>query len=217
MQISIIIPVYNKIKYLAAMLEDVKNQTFRDFECILIDDGSSDGSGGVCDNFAAKDSRFCVVHIPNGGVSHARNVGLDMAQGAYVTFLDSDDRIHPEFLRNLYGCITRSGADMVIGGVEKVWSERELVKAVPMPFEGVRGLEDILPTFAQVQRDTGVYGICTAKIFPRETAVDLRFDEDIHLAEDFDFYLGLYIRIRTLFLTENPITPICRGQKIPLL
>lgn len=212
-QISIIIPVYNKIKYLASMLEDVKNQTFRDFECILIDDGSSDGSSAVCDRFAASDSRFRVIHISNGGVSHARNIGLDMAQGEYLTFLDSDDRIRPEFLQNLYECLTQSGAAMVIGGVEKVWPEKNLVKAVPMPFEGLREIGDILPSFARVQRETGVYGICTAKLFRRETAADIRFDEEIHLAEDFDFYLRLYARVKTIRFDSKPYYSYLQGAE----
>lgn len=193
------------------MLGDVQNQTLRDFECILIDDGSSDGSGAVCDQFTSEDSRFCVVHIPNGGVSHARNVGLDMAQGEYLTFLDGDDRIHPEFLQNLYDCLTQSGADMVISGVEKVWPEKNLTKAVSVPFEGAREMQELLPIFAQVQRDTGVYGICTAKLFRRETAAEIRFDEEIHLAEDFDFYLRLYDRIRAIYFDSNPYYSYLQG------
>ena len=80
MKISVIIPVYNKIHYLSGLLEQLRAQTFTDFECLLIDDGSTDGSGAFCDEFAAKDTRLRVFHIPNGGVSHARNVGLDHAR-----------------------------------------------------------------------------------------------------------------------------------------
>lgn len=212
-QISIIIPVYNKIKYLATMLGDVQNQTFQDFECILIDDGSSDGSDAVCDQFASEDGHFHVVHIQNSGVSRARNVGLDMARGEYLTFLDSDDRIHSEFLQNLYDCLTQSGADMVIGGVEKVWPEKNLAKVVPMPFEGIQKMRTLLPTFARVQRDTGVYGICTAKIFRRKTVADIRFDENIHLAEDFDFYLRLYDRTRTICFDSKPYYTYLQGAE----
>ena len=91
--ITIIIPIYNKIHYVKNILTDVQNQSFTGFECILVDDGSTDGSEVICDQFVEADRRFRVLHIPNGGVSHARNTGIDQAQGTYITFLDADDRI----------------------------------------------------------------------------------------------------------------------------
>ena len=87
--ISIIIPVYNKVKYLERTLNSVLEQSFTNFELILVDDGSNDGSEKVCDRYALKDERVKVIHIPNGGVSNARNIGLDIAQGEYVQFVDS--------------------------------------------------------------------------------------------------------------------------------
>ena len=89
--ISIIVPVYNVEKYLERCLNSIKNQTFSDWECILIDDGSPDNSGKICDDYAARDKRIMVKHQKNGGVSKARNIGLGSATGEYVTFLDSDD------------------------------------------------------------------------------------------------------------------------------
>ena len=72
MEISVIVPVYNKEKYISRILGDISNQSFEDFECIIVDDGSTDSSGEICDEFAAKDKRFCIQHVPNGGVSRAR-------------------------------------------------------------------------------------------------------------------------------------------------
>lgn len=89
--ISVIVPVYNVERYLARCIESILSQTYTDFELLLIDDGSKDKSGSICDEYALKDSRIRVFHKPNGGVSSARNVGLDNARGQWVAFCDSDD------------------------------------------------------------------------------------------------------------------------------
>lgn len=205
MKISIIIPVYNKQRYLNTLLLQLQGQTFCDYECLLIDDGSTDGSGAICDGFAARDNRFHVFHIPNGGVSHARNVGLDHAAGEYITFIDGDDEIHPEYLENLYRCMESSGADLVIGGFEKFWDNCDERRAFCHPAgAGCYALEDLLPDFANIQRTTGFYGYCWAKLFPAAVVEDIRFDESIRLAEDFDFYLKVYPLIKTVFLDDKP-------------
>ena len=91
--LSIIVPVYNVEKYLARCIDSILAQTFTDFELILVDDGSTDNSGEICDEYAGKDPRIIVIHKENGGVSSARNHGLDIARGEYITFVDSDDQI----------------------------------------------------------------------------------------------------------------------------
>lgn len=100
-KISIIIPVYNTELYLEKCLQSVAEQTFTDFEVILVDDGSKDRSGEICDAFADKDKRFTVVHKENGGVAVARNFGLKHAKGQYVTFVDSDDILLPNYLSDM--------------------------------------------------------------------------------------------------------------------
>lgn len=198
MKISIIIPVYNKIKYLPSLLEQIAGQSFSDFECLLIDDGSTDGSGEVCGRFAARDSRFRVIRIPNGGVSHARNVGLDAARGEFITFIDSDDAIREDHLENLRRCMTESGADLVISGFEKVAEDGRILTTVVPRHRGTLRLQDVLPDFAAEQLATGIYGCCVSKLFPRALVENIRFDEGLKLAEDFDFYLNLYEIIETL-------------------
>ena len=203
MKLSVIIPVYNKKRYLSNLLEQLRGQTFTDFECLLIDDGSTDGSGAVCDEYAAKDNRLRVFHIPNGGVSHARNVGLDHARGEYVTFIDSDDGIRPDYLDNLVHCMVESGAELVISGFEKVTSAGRLVCTVVPVRKGVLPFRELLPTFAAEQKESGVFGYCFAKLFPRELVKDIRFNESLKLAEDFDFYLNLYEIINTVCLDDH--------------
>lgn len=109
--ISVIVPVYQAEAYLEGCIESVKSQTFTDWELILVDDGSRDGSPAICDRGAAEDSRIRVFHKPNGGVSTARNLGLQEARGEYIAFLDSDDRFVPRTLETLWSLCRQTGAD----------------------------------------------------------------------------------------------------------
>ena len=115
--ISIIVPIYNAEKHLHRCIDSILAQTFTDFELLLIDDGSTDSSGAICDEYAQKDSRIRVFHKVNGGVSSARNLGLDNAGGEWITFVDADDSIKPEYLRNLLGH-THTGADLIFSYAE---------------------------------------------------------------------------------------------------
>ena len=99
--VSVIIPVYNCINSLAHCVNAVLQQTYTAFELILVDDGATDHSGSLCDSFAEKDARIRVIHKPNGGVSSARNAGIDAATGEYITFCDSDDYLEPDYLETL--------------------------------------------------------------------------------------------------------------------
>ncbi|MBO5128772.1 MAG: glycosyltransferase family 2 protein [Oscillospiraceae bacterium] len=111
--ISVIIPVYNVEKYLAECIDSVLCQSYTDYEIILVDDGATDSSGEMCDEYALKDSRIRVIHQPNGGLSAARNTGLRAARGEYVYFLDSDDYIEPCALEDLLGLAERETAGVV--------------------------------------------------------------------------------------------------------
>lgn len=201
--LSVIVPVYNKIPYLPALLADVQQQCFADFECLLIDDGSTDGCGAVCDAAALRDSRFRVFHIPNGGVSHARNVGLDAAWGDYITFLDSDDRVGPGYLARLMDCARRSGAELVISGFSRVRSDGTPLGRVVPRHPGTWDFDRLLPDFCAEQRSGGIYGYAFGKLLPRRVLGDIRFDEELRLAEDLDFYLKLYGKIETVCMVED--------------
>lgn len=203
-EISIIIPVYNKVTYLAYMLNDVVEQTFSDFECILIDDGSSDGSGKICDSFAERDRRFKVIHIENQGVSHARNLGISSSKGKYITFLDADDRIESVYLETLYHDIICEDVDLVIANLKKVWSDGKK-EILELPYLGKYRFKDLLNDFAKIQYKTGIYGYCVAKLFKEELIDEIKFDETIRLAEDLDFYLSLYPRVKFIYFEEKAI------------
>ena len=118
--ISVVVPVYKVEDYLRRCVDSVLAQTYRDFELILVDDGSPDRCGQICDEYAARDGRIKVVHQENGGLSAARNAGLDVAQGEYVAFVDSDDYCHPEMLKVLYEKIVQYNADVAVSGFKTV-------------------------------------------------------------------------------------------------
>lgn len=118
--ISIIVPVYNVENYLHRCVESIQNQSYKNLEIILVDDGSQDGSPRICDDFAEQDRRIKVIHQQNSGQSVARNAALDIATGAYVAFIDSDDWISPEHIKNLYEAIKCSSADVAIGSYTAV-------------------------------------------------------------------------------------------------
>lgn len=120
--ISIIIPIYNVSQYLNECIQSVVNQSYKDFECILIDDGSSDGSEMICDQWAQKDSRIKVIHQSNQGVSKARNRGIVEAQGEYITFIDSDDWIDPNYLNKLFQPIEKYKVDLVVCGLQQQYN-----------------------------------------------------------------------------------------------
>ena len=112
--ISIIVPIFNMEKLMRKCLDSILGQTFQDYECLLIDDGSKDSSPAICDEYAAKDPRFIAFHKPNGGLSDARNYGLERAQGDYSIFLDPDDWVDADCLKDMYAKAFDTDADMVI-------------------------------------------------------------------------------------------------------
>ncbi|WP_051205867.1 glycosyltransferase family 2 protein [Butyrivibrio sp. FC2001] len=114
--VSIIVPVYNQEKYLNKCLDSILEQTYSDYECILVDDGATDKSPQICDEYAGKDERIRVIHKPNGGLTSARKAGFDVCVSDYVCFLDSDDYLHPDFLKRTMVTIKESDADVCTCG-----------------------------------------------------------------------------------------------------
>ncbi len=118
--ISVIVPIYNTEKYLEMCIESIRNQTYKNLEIILVDDGSTDKSGQICDQYVQKDRRIKVIHKPNGGQSDARNVGIKNATGNFIGFVDSDDYINQNMFKRLYGNLMKYNADIAICNYEDV-------------------------------------------------------------------------------------------------
>ncbi|SEP67390.1 Glycosyltransferase involved in cell wall bisynthesis [Virgibacillus subterraneus] len=114
--ISIIVPIYNSSQYISKCIESIMAQTFRNFELILVNDGSTDHSGQICDQYAEKDSRIIVIHKKNGGVSSARNTGINIAKGEYISFVDGDDWIYSDMYYRLYELCKETDSDISICG-----------------------------------------------------------------------------------------------------
>lgn len=117
-KVSIIVPVYNSEKYVAETIKSLMSQTLKDIEIILVDDGSKDSSGAICDEYAAKDERIVVIHKENGGLADARNTGMKVATGKYTMFLDADDLFEEDSCENMYNVIEKAQTDYVIGNYQ---------------------------------------------------------------------------------------------------
>ncbi len=187
MEISIIIPVYNVAAYLEACLESVRQQTFADYEVWMIDDGSTDGSSAICDAFAARDNRFHAVHQPNGGVSSARNMGLEKASGRWICFIDSDDTVAPHFLHDLHTAADGHEDTLTAQGFNRIYPDH--TEAVEYEDE-LFTKENMGDAFEL--RHLNRPGYVWNKIFSREIIKrnHLQFNTKIHYAEDVIFMLS---------------------------
>ena len=202
-EVSVIMPVYNKAEYLAHGLQSILDQNFQNFELLIINDGSTDSSLSIIQDFAQMDSRICVFDVPNGGVSKARNLGLDHALGTYVTFIDADDYVAPEYLGNMYRILIHNDVDMVISGVTKYWKDRPETISMTAPFRGRVSMDNLLNEFAETQKSSGIFGTCVSKMYPRMLTQNIRFDECLNLAEDFDYYLRLYDVVESVYFDDK--------------
>lgn len=170
--LSIIVPVYRVEQYLAECIDSILAQTFTGWELILVDDGSPDGSGAICDRYAARDSRIKVIHKPNGGVSAARNDALDIARGRYITFIDSDDYLGSviTYEENIEILETHPEVDIV----------QYLISDNASPVGSITGKASILEAIVQWR----ITGYLCDKIFRHEVFANIRLPQGIQFAED---------------------------------
>ena len=198
-KISVIVPVYNAEKYLRRCIDSILSQTFTDFELLLIDDGSKDSSGAICDEYAAKDNRVRVFHKENGGVSSARNLGLDNATGEWIAFVDSDDYVLPSYLAT-YVEISSENVDLCIVGIipdYSISSDYQITKTSVDYFGDVKGAMLLL-------NDCQMMGSLCNKLFRTSiiTSHELRLDECCKFREDEDFFLKYMCYARNVSTTS---------------
>ena len=188
--ISIIVPVYNTERFLPQCIESVLSQSFCDFELLLIDDGSTDESGAICDAYSQRDSRIKVFHQDNGGVSSARNVGLDNIKGEWIFFMDSDDFLPAKALDMLMSC-TDSEVDMIYGGIRKFNGIDDNLETILVGCEGGISIEDALDAFVFSAKRVGDWHRYLFNRCFRTSIINkhnLRFHTDIYYKED-----GLFV------------------------
>lgn len=179
--LSIIVPVYNVEQYLPRCIDSILSQTFTDFELILVDDGSTDNSGKFCDEYSLKDNRVIVLHKENGGVSTARNYGLDIAKGDYIAFADSDDYVDSKWLENFISVL--KDEDIIVQGFIGVSDNKEVRSYIP------ENNCDTNTKLIEKLIDNSVYGYLFAKLFNRSIIEDnhIRFDCKSTFREDEQF------------------------------
>lgn len=183
-KISIIVPVYKAEKYLHRCLDSIQQLTFADWECILVDDGSPDNSGAICDEYANKDARFRVFHKENGGVSSARNLGLDNVKGDWIFFSDADDTLEYTGLQDLYSAV-KDGIDMVMGGYTILTEDGIVITSVDRTIhKTLSNLEVIQEMYSA--SDFPYQGFLWCKLFKASIINEngLRYDTDISFNED---------------------------------
>lgn len=207
--ISIVIPVYNAEKYLEQCLNSITNQTYKNFEVILVNDGSIDHSESICMDFVKVDTRFKYFTKVNGGASSARNLGLDNAQGKYITFIDADDWVDENHLEVLINNIKENNSDMAVSSIKKfdnvsrfkfrVYSNQEKY----LLNYNKLNREEFLVILPKLIHASNSYKIAVSKLFKKELVMDIRFDESIVYGEDLDFFFKIYNNISIISCVDE--------------
>lgn len=203
-KVSIIIPIYNAEKNLKRCIDSVLKQEYKNFELILVDDGSSDSSGVICDAYAKKEHRIQVIHKENTGVSDSRNTAISAAGGEYIQFLDSDDWITSEATGLMVHMAEEHHCDMVISDFYRVVGERVSHKG-DIPEEGVLSKVEFAAYMMEKPADF-YYGVLWNKLYKREIIekYELRMDKDISWCEDFMFNLEYIRHIEQVYVSRVP-------------
>lgn len=183
-EISIVVPVYNACRFLDRCLTSILNQSFKDWECIVIDDGSNDGSERICDSFEKKDSRFKVLHKNNGGVSSARNSGINLATGIWILFVDADDVLYEDSLESLYS-LSNNNIDCIIGGYITTDENGNILTSSKEIIKEYVDWENLLLHFYYPFHGH-FYGYLWNRLMRLEVIKNnnITFREDIHIKED---------------------------------
>lgn len=206
--VSIIVPVYNIEDYLHYCIDSILLQSYTNFELLLIDDGSKDKSGAICDEYAGKDQRVKVIHKKNGGVSAARNSGLDIATGDYICFVDSDDYMHSEMLQKLVEVALYESCDFVTALEENVYkidfaqTQGKLLKA---EIQGIKQDELMDGVFHSQGEEKLLYYHIHSKLYSRKCIGDIRFDKTISLSEDLLFNFQVFCNMKKGAVVRQPL------------
>lgn len=205
-KISFIVPIYNVERYLPQCLDSILAQSTPECETILVDDGATDGSGAICDAYGENDDRVMVIHKPNGGLSSARNAGMEIAAGEYVCFVDADDYLAPGAVENLLRWTAENAADIVFLQCDKVYPDGSTEPmADGVTASGIRGKsrEQVLDFLSQCSKFPGS---AWAKLWRRDFLIAnaLAFPGDRRLSEDLGYCLDAFLLAQTFDVLEFP-------------
>ena len=188
--ISIIVPVYNAETFLKKTLNSVKQQSYQNIEVIMIDDGSTDTSPLICDSFVKMDNRFRVIHQKNAGPSTARNRGIEEARGEYLSFLDNDDLLHEDFVKNLYYLCVKYECDIALTRVSTFLGEAEIQQEIGE--EHLRFMNHIELSIQLLDMGWDGISVSMAKLYRRSLFESIRFNENRVIADDDSIIYSLY-------------------------
>lgn len=197
--ISVIVPVYNVEKYLKRCVDSIVNQTYKNLEIILVDDGSKDKSGAICDEYEKIDNRVKAIHKQNGGVCSARNMALQEAKGEWIAFIDSDDWIELNYFEELYNCAIELNSDIVICGYNRVTENKK---------ESINNSGKIIELNSRefliklLNPQTG-YGFCHMKLYKRDSIKDIIFNTSLKVGEDALFNEMVAQNVKRVCLVEK--------------
>ncbi len=216
-KISIIIPIYNVEKYLPTCVESILQQTYKNLEVILVDDGSPDRCPVICDELAQKDDRIRVIHQKNKGLSGARNTGIDNAQGDYLIFVDSDDTVEQTLVEELYTYAEKWNCAIVACGRNYIFEDGQIVCKIAHDESKVYGFEEAM----QEMNSFRLFDMSAwAKIYRKELFEDIRFPEG-KLSEDYYIMYKLFDKAQTIGYVAKPLynylqrqSSISRNKKI---
>lgn len=202
-KISIIIPVYNVERHLSACVDSVINQTLNEIEIILVNDGSTDNSSEICDEYALKDNRISVIHKKNGGLSDARNTGLKKARGEFICFLDSDDWIDKNMLAEYYSAAYKDNADIVVSGI--------IIEYVHEGYKIDKRLRSMVCKSSQITEsileceEKGLFNPVCNKLYKSSLlkAMDIYFEKNGMPAEDLLFNCEVFKSVSTIVLIDK--------------
>ena len=197
--ISVIVPVYNVEKYLERCVKSIAAQTYKDLEILLIDDGSTDKSGEMCDDFQQTDSRIKAFHKQNGGLSDARNYGIEHSAGEFISFVDSDDYIDEKMLETLHRLITENDADLAVCSAMDVFEGKEVTQVKEIKKFNLNKVE----SYKYMLRGDGIPSACN-KLYKRQTVGNVRFPVG-KLYEDGFFTPQILKNVEKTAVTSKPM------------
>lgn len=207
--ITIVVPVYKVEKYLNRCVDSILNQTFTDFELLLVDDGSPDNCGKICDEYAEKDSRIFVIHQKNGGLSAARNTGInwfyERNRSDYITFVDSDDWLHPEYLRVLINGIIKNNVKISVCNYKRLTAEAPHESYNNVDYELISPEDFLINHFWQ-------YNYAWGKLYHKSTFTDVRYPVGKNFEDTFTTYKTLH-KCKKIACTEIQLYYYLRNEQ----
>lgn len=204
--VSVIVPVYKAEKWIRDCAKSILDGSFSDLELILVDDGSPDGSGRICDELAGEDCRVRVIHQANAGVSTARNTGIREAAGEYIMFVDSDDTLDGDMLSVMYSAAKNENADMVLSGIRYVYEDSGRIVELPLPDAVIDFPEGMDEHYAAISRSYGL-SACATKLIRRSIVEknSISFNAEFFILEDGTFvseclpHCGVIVSLSRIF------------------